>query len=482
MLFNSHIFLFGYLPIVYAFFYVLCHFHLLKAAQSWLFFSSLFFYGYWDVRFLPLLLTSIVFNYYCGKFILNFENTSKAKYILLFGVLSNLCLLFYFKYYNFFLKNLFENHLTFAEIILPLGISFFTFTQIAYLVDISKQKAEKCDLISYGLFVTVFPHLIAGPILHHKQMLKQFNHLRMYVFQYSNCAQGIFLFVLGLSKKILIADTLSNFVKPIFDTNLEVVPFIQAWFGAVSYTLQLYFDFSGYSDMAVGLGLMFNLNLPINFNSPYQANSIIDFWRRWHITLSTFLKDYLYISIGGNRGGKFNHLRNLVLTMMLGGLWHGAGWTFILWGVIHGLYLVINHLWRDLNIAMPNPLSKGLTLLAVIVAWVVFRSPDMTTALNILEGMFGFNKIGIPLKYAETFSYLKYFGVFFADNLKINVRIYELVIIFVLFLAVLFIPNSNHWVIKFKNQPQKWGIPCAVLFVISLLFMDEMAEFLYYQF
>lgn len=538
MLFNSYSFLFGYLPIVLIGFFTLCHRHLVHVAKAWLLLSSLFFYGYWDLRFLPLLIGSIIFNYYCGNQILRFVGTSKSKYILLalftfsvsfrspargssavlfssaiadaipsskitssepsrltetlpekvnkailiLGVIANLSLLFYFKYANFFITNLTGSSLTFAEMVLPLGISFFTFTQIAYLIDVSRQKADACDLISYGLFVTVFPHLIAGPILHHKQMLRQFDNLRMYILQWPNIGQGVFLFVLGLSKKVLIADTLSEYVKPIFDTHLAVVPFIQAWFGALTYTLQLYFDFSGYSDMAVGLGLLFNLHLPINFNSPYKADSIIDFWRRWHITLSTFLKDYLYISLGGSRNGKFNHLRNLLLTMLLGGLWHGAGWTFIVWGAAHGFFLVINHLWKDLKMPMPKFAAKSLTLFAVVITWVIFRSPDLSTAQNILEGMFGFNGLGLPLKYESSLSLLKYIGVTFGDHLKINVRISELALVLILFLGVLYTPNSNEWLLKFKRKPQKWAFPCACLFVFCLLCLDDMVEFLYYQF
>lgn len=482
MLFNSYSFLFVYLPIVVGGFFFLCHRHLVKAAKAWLLIASLIFYAYWDCRYVPLLIASIAFNYSCGKRILEVIGTNWAKRLLLFGIIVNLALLFYFKYANFFITNILGNTLTFAEVVLPLGISFFTFTQIAYLVDASRQQAERSDFVSYGLFVTIFPHLIAGPILHHKPMLKQFDSLRMYVFQWSNVSQGIFLFVIGLSKKVLIADTLSGYVKPIFDSHLAQVPFIQAWFGALAYTLQLYFDFSGYSDMAMGLGLMFNLYLPINFNSPYKASSIIDFWRRWHMTLSAFLRDYLYISLGGNRHGKWNHLRNLVLTMVLGGLWHGAGWTFILWGAMHAAFLVINHLWRDAHFSLPPVIAKGLTLLAVVAAWVVFRSPDLATAGHILEGMFGFNGIGLPIKYEHSLAFLKHAGVFFADHLKINVKISELVVVFALGCVVLFLPNSHEWLARFRKQPQKWAIPCAILFVSSLLFMDDLVEFLYYQF
>lgn len=482
MLFNSYPFLFGYLPIVLIGFFALCRRHLVKAAKAWLLLSSLFFYGYWDLRFLPLLIGSIIFNYACGIKILRFSGTPKSKWFLMLGIVADLSLLFYFKYSNFFISTVTGASLTFAEIILPLGISFFTFTQIAYLVDAYKQKADACDFISYGLFVTIFPHLIAGPILHHKQMIKQFNDLRMYIVQWPNIAQGTFLFIIGLSKKVLIADTLSEYVKPIFDTHLAVVPFVQAWFGALAYTLQLYFDFSGYSDMAVGLGLLFNLNLPINFNSPYKADSIIDFWRRWHMTLSAFLKDYLYISLGGSRNGKFNHLRNLLLTMLLGGLWHGAGWTFIIWGAAHGCFLVINHLWRDLKFSMPKMASKAFMLFAVIVGWVVFRSPDIATAQNILEGMFGFNGIGLPLKYEHYLGFLKSVGFVFADGLNINVRISELLLVLTVFFMALFSPNSNEWLLKFKQKPQRWAFACSCLFVFSLFLLDDMVEFLYYQF
>lgn len=482
MLFNSLPFLFAYLPLVIIGFYFLCHKHLIKAAKVWLLFSSLFFYGFWDVRFLPLLIGSILFNYAVGGQILRCNPIQKKTWLSI-GILSDLALLFYFKYYNFFLSNVLTNGNELSEIILPLGISFFTFTQIAFLIDAYQQKAEQSDLISYGLFVTIFPHLIAGPILHHKPMLTQFKSLRMFVLHWPNISQGIFLFVLGLSKKVLIADNLSVYIKPVFDMELTSVTFIQAWFGAIAYTLQLYFDFSGYSDMAVGLGLLFNVYLPINFNSPYQADSIIDFWRRWHITLSTFLRDYLYIPLGGSFYGKWSKINNLLITMLLGGLWHGAGWTFIAWGACHGAFLAINHLWRDLKIQLPQWFCKALTLLAVIFAWVLFRSPDMTTALNILEGMVGMNGIVLPEKYVATLGFLKSFGVTFGYSLAdSHISKFALGFVFSLCLFVLFLPNSTYWTAKFKKNPVRWAIPCTALMLFSILSLNELAEFLYYQF
>ncbi len=481
MLFNSIDFLIYYLPIVIAGFFSLTSLRLYPLARAWLLASSLFFYGYWDVRFLPLLVGSILFNYLCGKQIL--AQSSRKTLLLWIGISSNLALLFYFKYVNFFLSVMQGSTYSLSEIVLPLGISFFTFTQIAYLVDAYQGKAEECDILSYGLFVTIFPHLIAGPILHHKQMITQFKSTQLYTVSWPHIAQGTFLFVIGLSKKMLIADPLSSYVVPVFDWDLPVIPFIQAWVGALSYTLQLYFDFSGYSDMAVGLGLLFNLYLPINFNSPYQADSIIDFWRRWHITLSHFLKDYLYIPLGGNRAGEWAKMRNLFITMVLGGLWHGAGWTFVLWGACHGSFLIINHLWRRFNLHMPHWLARTVTLLAVIVGWVIFRAPDVPTAFNILSGMAGLHGIVLPEKYAQSLAFLNGFGVSFETLITSNFHLQSLVFLVVVFCGALWLPNSQIWMERFKQRPLLWSIPCLVLFFACVTQFDEsIAQFLYYQF
>lgn len=481
MLFNSYSFLLVFLPIVLVGFFTFSKLHLTQAAKAWLLLSSLFFYSYWDHRFLPLLVGSILFNYTYGSLIIKDTRTTLKKAYLFIGVICNLSLLFYFKYYNFFITNMLGSH-HMIELVLPLGISFFTFTQIAFLVDAYQGKAEHSGLISYGLFVTIFPHLIAGPVLHHKDMLSQFNSLRMYVVSWPNIAQGMFLFIVGLFKKVMIADNLSFFAKQVFDESVTAIPFIQAWFGAISYTLQLYFDFSGYSDMAVGLGLLFNLRLPINFDSPYQADSLIDFWRRWHMTLSHFLRDYLYIPLGGNRSGKFAKLRNLFITMLLGGLWHGAGWTYVLWGACHGFFLTVNHLWREYKIPMSSFLSRALTLLVVIVAWVLFRSPTVEQAVNILSGMSGFNGIVLPEKYAVKLGFLHHFGIVFAHLIESKFKLFDLVILGVISVFVLWFPNSNYWAQKFKERPLAWAIPCVGLLFISFISLDDMAEFLYYQF
>lgn len=484
MLFNSHPFIFVFLPALLAIFFTFCYLKLHKMAQLSLLVASLFFYGYWDIRFLPLLAGSIVFNYISGNLIYKAPESKKLFYTLA-SVSINLALLFYCKYWNFFIeisRSAFSLDYSFIELILPLGISFFTFTQIAYLVDVYQKRSVPCDFVAYGLFVTIFPHLIAGPILHHKEMVSQFNHPKMFGWNTENFAQGCFLFVLGLSKKVLIADNLIAIVKPIFDGPETTVPFIQAWMGALSYTLQLYFDFSGYSDMAVGLGLLFNLHLPLNFNSPYQASSVIDFWRRWHVSLSTFLRDYLYIPLGGNRQGEFSKMRNLFLTMLLGGLWHGAGWTYVVWGALHGSFLVINHQWRKLNIHLYESISKMLTLLAVIIAWVIFRAPSMTKATQILKGMAGFNGIVLPEKYAHSIPFVNRLGVRF-ENLEFShFNSFHIGMLAVLLAIALKARNTNEWKNRFQERPVLWGTTCGMLFFMCVLKLDSFTEFLYYQF
>ena len=332
MLFNSYIFIFVYLPVVFATYFFLGKYAGHKLAIFSLVVASFVFYGYWDCHYVPLLFASICFNYLIGRCI---TKSLKKKAWLLLGISGNVLLLGYFKYTDFFLdtvnyvsgNNLFE----LPHIILPLGISFFTFTQTAYLIDAYRCQTAPQSFLAYCEFVTIFPHLIAGPIINHKEMIPQFIAAENFSIKIRNVACGIALFTMGLFKKVVIADNLSPWVDKAF-SNVDSLTFIEAWAGAISYTFQLYFDFSGYSEMAVGLGLMFNLRFPLNFNSPYQARSIIDFWRRWHMTLGLWVKDYLYIPMGGNRHGEWKKMRNLLVSMLIIGLWHGAGWTFVLWG------------------------------------------------------------------------------------------------------------------------------------------------------
>lgn len=425
MLFNSYAFIFLYLPVVFAgMFWLGRYSH--RLAALWLGFASLSFYAVWDPRFVLLLLASITFNYGAGYWIGLTRVTKPTRMILAAAVAINLALLGYFKYADFAIASvnqLFGSRVPELDLVLPLGISFFTFTQIAFLVDVHRGVAKEYNFIHYLLFVTYFPHLIAGPILHHGQMMPQFGNRNIYRINSDNVALGITFFILGLTKKVMIADTLAEAATPIFEAARDgkLVMFFEAWIGTLSYTLQLYFDFSGYSDMAIGLSLLFNVRLPLNFESPYKATNIIEFWRRWHMTLSAFLRDYLYFPLGGNRKGPARRYLNLMITMLLGGLWHGAGWTYIAWGGLHGLYLLINHGWRDIKArlgwgpggAYARLAAGALTFAAVVVAWVFFRADSFTSAWNLLSGMFGTNGVSLPASLEPRLAAL--FGVLAPD-------------------------------------------------------------------
>lgn len=474
MLFNSYPFIFLFLPVVLSGFYFCSFLKQSLLARGWLLLASLGFYVYWDIRFLPILVGSIVFNYLLGNAIYSAAKWKKS--LLVFGISGDFLLLFYFKYVNFFLSQ-FSSSV--VDVALPLGISFFTFTQIAYLVDIYQNKADKEGFINYSLFVTIFPHLIAGPILHHKEMISQFKNPKMLLPNSKNFAEGIFLFSIGLFKKVIIADYLATFIAPLFDSEITTLTLIPAWFAAICYTLQLYFDFSGYSDMAVGLGLFFNMHLPINFNSPYQADSIIEFWRRWHMTLSAFLKNYLYIPLGGNKHGEVRQITNLFLTMVLGGLWHGAGWTFILWGACHGCFLIINHMWRKLSFPLFPFVAKTVTLLAVVVAWVIFRSPTVEKALSILTGMCGMNGTLLSDSLAEIFPFLTEFGIVFGE---LDYRSFDFFLLFALSLVVLIAPNSQRLKERLTKKPLAFGVVTAIMTVSVIVQLEKISEFLYYQF
>ncbi len=411
MLFNSYAFLFVFLPAVLLIFYGLRGFGRLSESVPFLALASVAFYGYWRPQDTFVLVGTIVFNFFAAR-ALAVAREPNSKRLLIVAVAANLALLAYFKYFDFFASNfaaLAGLHFVAQGVVMPavatstppriIGISFFTFTQIAYLVDCYRSREPERRFSSYALFVTIFPHLIAGPIIHHSQMRPQFARLRTAPVEPDFIVLGVVIFVLGLAKKVLLADNLVGGADLIFnaaDHGTALTPFM-AWFGTIAYTLQIYFDFSGYSDMAIGLGLLFGLRLPLNFNSPYKSTSIIDFWRRWHMTLSAWLRDYVYIPLGGNRGGEFGRLRNVFLTFLLGGFWHGAGWTFIIWGALHGTYVVINHLLRKATgfeegaprRAIGVAFNRMTTLLIVMLAWVFFRAKTVGGAWAIITAMAG---------------------------------------------------------------------------------------------
>ena len=394
MLFNSYLFIFIFLPVTLALVGAGRYLYGTRGGLTCIVAGSLVFYGYWSPLFLTLLIGSILVNHQIGRRIMKLSGKHRRVWLLA-GTFLNIAVLGYFKYWNFFLGSLahvFSFDPEIHPLVLPLGISFYTFQQIAFLLDIYHKKIEHSSFLEYMAFVSFFPQLIAGPIVRYNTVHRQFISPKWLRWNNEFFATGLCLFSLGLFKKTVPADQLAVFVGPVFDAGArgDVVSAIEAWTATLAYTFQLYFDFSGYADMALGLGAMMGIRLPDNFNSPYKAHNFINFWQRWHISLSHFFRDYLYIPLGGNRCSFSRHLKNLMITMLLCGLWHGAGWQFIFWGGMHGLFLMLNHLRisRFPNLRMPRPLGVLVTFSITALLWTAFRSVDMVTALYLYKTMF----------------------------------------------------------------------------------------------
>ena len=548
MLFNSYGFIFAFVPVTLLVFFRLGAGKHLRAALAWLVAASLFFYGWWNPVYLALIAASMVFNYGIGVALSRAHARSASgtgtgtgsvggggaasgtglgsgagKAWLVLGVLANLGALGYFKYAGFLVDNanaLLGTTWHLARIVLPLGISFFTFQQIAYLVDAHRGEAREYNFLQYCLFVVYYPQLIAGPIVHHREVLPQFADPETYRFHANDMAVGITIFVVGLLKKVVLADGVAEFSTPLFEAAAagSVPTLFEAWGGVLAYTFQIYFDFSGYSDMAIGLGRMCGIRLPLNFNSPYKAPNIIEFWRRWHMTLSRFLRDYLYVPLGGNRRGKVRRYVNLMVTMLLGGLWHGAAWNFLVWGALHGLYLVLNYAWHAVRRAMGHDLTHSgvfgrglgrvLTFVAVVVAWVFFRAADFPSALAVLRGMAGMNGALLPEAarpalgpLAPAFSAL---GVAFGPaRLLQGAREFHWLV--ALLLVAWFAPSTQEWMAEHRPaidfdparvpapaerlrrfvrwQPSAgWALVTAAAALVVVLHFARVSEFLYYQF
>ncbi|WP_099017615.1 MBOAT family O-acyltransferase [Marinicella litoralis] len=450
--------------------------------------GSLFFYTWWKVEYLALLMSSIVLNYVAGQAIMKYKGISKP--ILVFGIVLNLATLGYYKYSGFFLGMFDYEHLV-GSIVLPLAISFFTFQQIAYLVDAKQNKIEDNSFRSYVLFVAFFPQLVSGPIVHHKDVLQQFSKDYRILLDSKTIAAAITIIAIGLFKKVVIADSLAPHANWVFELGNQgaVIPAVLAWSGSLCYTLQIYFDFSGYSDIAIGSALLFGIQLPINFNSPYKSASIIDFWRRWHITLSTFLKDYLYIPMGGNRHGEFNRHLFLMITMLLGGLWHGAGWIYVIWGGMHGFALVINHLYRKkIAIHFTDQFRGGqtyhltnwlITFIFVNLTFIVFRSESLLSITTLTTGLFEFTT-GMTDAMVDK-------GVFILGTSPLV----SLVLIGLLCLVVKALPNTQQ-ILDYKprenfSEQAKWqpgivfAVTTGIILIISLykIIGNGYSEFIY---
>jgi len=484
MLFNSYEFMFMFLPITFFIYFFLNKKRLLIASKVFLVFSSLFFYSWWNIKYLPIIIISILFNYFIGNQISIQQNINKKKLLLTIGIIFNVSLLGYFKYYNFFIENI--NLLTnwnihHIELALPLAISFFTFQQIAYLVDSYRGETKEYDFLNYTLFVTFFPQLIAGPIVHHSEMMPQFANKKNKIKNYHNIALGLFIFAIGLFKKVVIADTFASWATAGFD-NATSLNLIEGWVVSLSYTFQLYFDFSGYTDMAIGTALLFNIRLPINFNSPYKAKNIQDFWRRWHITLSRFLKEYIYIPLGGNRAGEKRTYFNLAVTFLIAGLWHGASWLFVFWGGLHGLALIIHRVWQKLGFRLWVWLAWFITFNFINISWIFFRAKDWDSATKVLNSMFSFDSITLPSSLSSKLNFLMDYGVKF-DGLFINISAgKELFIwLFISFIIVFAFKNSMERLDSFKPN-----FINSFIFIFAFLFsfykLSGYSEFLYFRF
>jgi len=493
MLFSSYEFIFVFLPAAVAGYFGLRLFASKTVTLLWLIGASLTFYAVWDPWNLLVLFGSIGFNFTCGTYLAKRARAEKPTgFLLTVGIAFNLALIGYFKYAGFFATNVnaaLGTDIPVLNLVLPLAISFFTFQEIAYLVDSSRGETYGYRFKDYVLMVVFFPHLIAGPIVNHRILMRQFMSKARLRVTAPTLALGIGLFVFGLAKKVLFADGMAPQANLVFDAVARGASpgFADTWIGALAYTLQLYFDFSGYSDMAIGLGLLFGVRLPLNFNSPYKATNIIDFWRRWHMSLSAFLRDYLYFALGGNHRGEVRRYANLLLTMLLGGLWHGAGWTFVCWGAFHGLGLAICHFWIRLFGAGKRGgpsgagtiLARALTLIFVIFGWVMFRADSIGSASKMMGTMIGLHGVDLSINSERQLTALL-----------------MLASIATLMAVALFAPNSQQWLGYDPQRPveeeRSWntrlaayplhGAALGCLLVFTLTQMSAVQSFLYFQF
>ena len=492
MLFNSYEFIFLFLPISFFVYFYLNHKKLTKVAKIWLIVASLFFYSWWNIIYLPLILLSIIFNYKITQLIIEHkkEDYLSKKRFLQIGLFFNIGLLIYFKYMDFFIQNInivIGSDIGLLHLALPLAISFFTLQQIAFLVDSYEGLVKERDFLDYMVFVTFFPQLIAGPIVHHKEMMPQFGNIKNKVKNYKNIAMGIFIFSIGLFKKAVIADRFAVWATAGFDTPTVTLNMLEGWVTSLSYTFQLYFDFSGYTDMAIGIGLMFNIMLPINFHSPYKSLNIQDFWRRWHITLSNFITMYIYTPIikSFDRFSFHKAMVATVFTFFIIGLWHGASWMFVIFGTLHGLALVIFQYWKRLKIKMPIVLAWFITFNFANFANIFFRAKEWDDAIRVLNAMY-FGQFELSYKFVEAFPQLDFltnYGVVFGAGFNHIGGNKEIILaIPFAFLIALTMKNSKELADNLKPN-------IITVFIISVMFAYAVisfltihSEFLYFNF
>lgn len=514
MVFSTYDFIFIFLPLVVAVFLLVSQTISHRFAIFWLVLCSLVFYGWWNPKYLVILLGSIIANYFVGIWLQENRNRS----LLSAAITANLAVLGWFKYSIFILDNvnaLSGSSFFIDKVVLPIGISFFTFQQVAWLVDSHRGQVKDRDPLSYALFVAFFPQLIAGPIVHHSEVIHQYIKRRPRNRILDDLGIGCSIFIIGLAKKVLIADRLAPFSDFMFNTAAAgaTIGLAGAWLGVLAYSLQIYFDFSAYSDMTIGIAAMMGFRLPLNFNAPYKATNIREFWRRWHMTLSRFLRDYLYFPLGGNRKGRVLQVRNLFITMLLGGLWHGASWNFVLWGGLHGLFLAVHQYWCQIlkrigkPALMPRWLSIFLTCLVVVLAWVPFRADDLSVTAEIFRQLFGLGGIFAPVWITDPIIYgvpetivlgkLQALGL---SALSSAMSLQGLLVATGFFIAWV-MPSTaqlfEHWFYPYgvESYPDRtplfpfrwrpgiaWLVAIGLLYLACVVFMRRQAPFLYFQF
>lgn len=474
MVFSTYLFIFVFLPIVLIGYYALSKLSNPIFQRLYLIVASLIFYGYSNINHLALIVLSIIINYTIALEIKK-SGKLKSQILLIVGVLFNVFLLGYFKYRDFFVENInFIFHTDFAikNILLPLGISFFTFQQLSFLLSVYKKEEKVEKFVDYCIFVLFFPQLVAGPIVLYSEMIPQFKDEKKRYFSIENLSAGIFSFSIGLFKKIVIADTLALFVENGF--GMQNLGAAAAWVTSISYTLQIYFDFSGYSDMAVGLGKMFNIDIPFNFISPYTSESITVFWRRWHITLGRALSTYVYKPLGGNRKGVLRTCINLFVTFAVSGLWHGAAWTFVLWGMLHGIVVVFERLFKTALDKIPKLLRIASTFIMVNFFWVLFRAESFGQAMKIYKGMFNLSNINIGELATVAFDS--------TINFPTIIDIAYLFVILAVLLLIVFKAKNSEKMIKNFDLSIKTAIISSLLFSVSLLHLLRESVFIYFNF
>ena len=491
MLFNSYIFVFVFLPLCVAGYFILNRIGRPQLALAFLFAMSLWFYGFFNPSYLSIIVASILINYFFYMLSKRVAGERVRKWLKVLAVAINLGILFYFKYYDFFIGNvnaMFGSDYVLKNILLPLGISFFTFQQVSFVIDAFKGEVPDYDFLSYACFVTFFPQLIAGPIVTHDELVPQLMDNKNKGFNFDNFAAGLFIFSMGLAKKVLLADNLGVLADYCFaavsDYRFEQINSAAAWISALSFTLQLYFDFSGYSDMAIGIGRMFNVVLPQNFNSPYKALTVTEHWKRWHLTLTRFFTKYVYIPLGGSRRGSGRTYVNIMVVYLLSGIWHGAGWTFIVWGIMHGVASCASRMFKSLTDRLPRIINWAMTFYFVLIVNVVFKSTSLRSAWFIISRMIRIGGGGIHEEIMKNLDVTE-FGLLSSALSSLGLPQAELAVLLLfigLCLFIVLVPKNTQQRLEGFVPSVKTGLATAALLFWCIFSFAGVSTFLYFNF